>query len=638
MSSSNVLTRFVQDTLLKQFAPIVYLHSGETSCPSSAEWYLQYTKLIDGSNKVVSNPALTNLSALGSAPSTCRLELIDKRYRVGTGIDAPFYGQVRVIGDPLSAIDLTYWFFYPFNGNIFDKEKMVRILEGMLVGSIALALNPFTAFAGLALVAAIPVAIDELQKVDGLFMHEGDWEHVTVRLSSDRNTILGIYYAIHNKGRWYTRPATATRLGYKLSADGRPYVYSARQSHASYPYAATITRFGGLADDHTDEGTQWSPTEAIVNITDAAAVLKWLKYPGRWGKKVTARLELAELFKQDVREFENGPTGPATKGTWINGDPNQPPLPNPQSAARIAVIEKCDGPIAVAGYRGFLWVAYLFESFTPDHPDACTVGFATFNGQDWVDIPLRIENASYGQIALAAHNDELHFVYKSHDRLRWATLVLDDANRLPVSWNDRTDAGFIRGNEKPVLAASINSLGLAYETSGGHLFFAEYNGTNWINGPEIVNDFTGDTSSLGVFNGQFCYATMAALPVDGGMQTGVGIFYINRQSASLTPACMLHAGKNINKFALTELDGALHVIFSASSEGPKENLDWARFIEQGVARSTQYDTGHVVPSSTDVAGLGLGSMAVRDTLWAVFSKPVAGAEMGSVWVVAMPCH
>lgn len=644
MSAQNVLTRFAQDLLLQRFAPVVYLNSAETSYPSSTDWYLQCTTLVDGAGNVISNPTVNNLAALGLAQSDCRLELNDKKYRVGQGTAAPMYGHVRTLGDPLTAIDLTYWFFYPFNGNVFDKDKMLAVLEVGLAAGVAMALNPFTALVGIADIVIISGVIDNIRKAQGFFLHEGDWEHVTVHLSSDKTTILGIYYAAHDGGRWYMQPAHGNREGYQLNAEGRPIVYSAKQSHASYPYAGTTTRHGGFGNDYTDKGTEWNTAGTIINITPGSFTADWLAYRGRWGKKRTAKVSMAQLFNEDVREYEDGPIGPAVKDSWINGDPDQPPLPNPQPAVRIDVIERCDGPIAVTGYRGFLWVVYLFKSPMTNNPDAYAMGVATFNGKNWEDhTGLRIANASKDQIALAAFHDELHLVFQSRNTLKWFTLALDDADRLPGAWSDKTDSGFIQGGGQPTLATSINKMGLSFELEGRYLCFAEFDGSRWTTGPNITNDFRRVSSALGVFNAQFCYGTMTSyqLSKNEGKQAALAICYVDTQNTSLSMATMVKAGNVIddqNRFAFAEMDGALHVVFSRASGNGGMTIDWARFIEQGAERSTPYQTGHVVQSDLNIAGLGLGSMAVRDTLWAVFSKQATKDENGSVWVVPMPCH
>jgi hypothetical protein len=256
----------------------------------------------------------------------------------------------------------------------------------------------------------------------------------------------------------------------------------------------------------------------------------------------------------------------------------------------------------------------------------------------------RIVNASKDQIALAAFNDELHLVYNAGDTLKWSSLALDDANRLGT-WRDRTGtAGFVPGSGRPVLAASVNKLGLGCETSGGGFRFAEFDGSFWTTHPDIATDFRGQPSALGVFNGLFCFGAMVNYQVQvRKQQAGLAIFYLPRTNGLSvgTAAAVVAAGRfidNQNVFAFTELDGALHVVFSSSSDAGGMSLKWARFIEKGVERSTDYETGHVVPAPISVTGLGLGLMAVRSTLWAVYSKQSGEDANGSVWVVPMPCH
>jgi hypothetical protein len=59
--------------------------------------------------------------------------------------------------------------------------------------------------------------------------HEADWEHITVRLTPDRNAIERIHYATHGwHGRWYGPEEIGTE-------NGHPIVFSALNSHASYP-------------------------------------------------------------------------------------------------------------------------------------------------------------------------------------------------------------------------------------------------------------------------------------------------------------------------------------------------------------------------------------------------------------------
>lgn len=525
------------------------------------------------------------------------------------------------------------------------------ILGSGLAVALLVTINPFTflagsVVAGAAIVATISAAIDAVRKAEGFFIHQGDWEHVTVRLSADRNSILGIYYAAHEKGRWYMQLTDGSRNGYKLDGDGRPIVYSALQSHAAYPYTGTTTRHGGFGNDKTDKGTAWNTAGAIVNITPGAFDSDWLKYPGLWGRKQSKKIDLAELFGESVREYGNGPIGPAMKDCWVKGEPDQPPLPQPQAPVRIDVIEKCDGPIAVAEYRGFLWVAYMNQTPMPSNPNSCTIGFATFNGKNWEDQKLiPIVNASMDQIAMASFNDELHLVCQSRNTLKWYSLALDGANRLG-QWVDRTNSGgFIAGNSNPGMATTADKLGLAYRTSDHRLHFSEFDGSRWTTGPDIVDDFTGPTSALGVFNGLFCYGAMVSVQLQTRkVEARLALCYIDTQTSNLSMSnaiTMLKAGRFINDqnvFAFTELDGALHIVFSSASGVVDMSLNWARLMERGTELPIDDETGYVIQPPINVGGLGLGTMAVHNTLWAVLSKPPTAAVNGSVWMVPMPCH
>ncbi|CAM9186600.1 unnamed protein product, partial [Phaeothamnion confervicola] len=146
-------------------------------------------------------------------------------------------------------------------------------------------------------------------------VHEGDLEHVTVRVDYDTQSVLEVFFSAHSnaEGRWVptekfysdalladpeTRlalrapPALQTGLlgsafafcgfgrsssvdvggagplspgGYKTAAgssgDGtHPAVYTARCGHASYPRPQRWSRFGGLGDDLAmGDGAVWRP-------------------------------------------------------------------------------------------------------------------------------------------------------------------------------------------------------------------------------------------------------------------------------------------------------------------------------------------------------------------------------------------
>jgi hypothetical protein len=147
-------------------------------------------------------------------------------------------------------VDVQYWFFYPYNGRMGTP--------------------PFHG------------------------EHEGDWEHVTVRVLGD-GQLAGVYCSAHyGEGRWYaSAPLTLV--------DGHPVVYSARHSHASYPFAGKIPR-GPLPDDETaDAGPEvrtWEQLDLVGVEGRGVKGHEWLFFTGRWGRD------------------ESAPFGPAFRVSW----------------------------------------------------------------------------------------------------------------------------------------------------------------------------------------------------------------------------------------------------------------------------------------------------------------------------------
>jgi len=177
--------------------------------------------------------------------------------RLGLMDGAPCYVHLRRPVDDSDALDIQYWFFYPYNG---------------VMGS-----PPFTA------------------------EHEGDWEHVTVRISDDGNPIK-VYYSAHDgEGSWY-------RLGQgspvTLLDGAHPVVYSAYHSHASYPTAGIIRRATAIADLPDDKTSDAGPlirtAERLQLIAIGDVVVRgrsWVHFSGSWGRLAS-------------------PYGPAFQASW----------------------------------------------------------------------------------------------------------------------------------------------------------------------------------------------------------------------------------------------------------------------------------------------------------------------------------
>jgi hypothetical protein len=138
--------------------------------------------------------------------------------------------------------------------------------------------------------------------------HEADMEHITVRVEKDLNTIYQIYYAAHDgEGKWYGRQTgTGRQDGYSVVADGRPIVYSAINSHASYPWAGRWNRVGLPDDVISTGGLEWDCRQNVVSVGEKLyprTNMQWIQYSGRWG-------EIGET------SWTTGPYGPAYQSWW----------------------------------------------------------------------------------------------------------------------------------------------------------------------------------------------------------------------------------------------------------------------------------------------------------------------------------
>jgi hypothetical protein len=475
------------------------------------------------------------------------LQLLSTSARSGTGVDAPMYGTVRevTVNGVLTAYDLSYYFFYPFDGNIFDKKTLETILAagvvfvataGLFVGALTLALLPLaipalgqlTASGVIGLLSSL---IDFFRTGEGLMLHEGDWEHVTVRINLDQR-IIGVYYAAHaGEGGWYENVVHEnSRDGYQLMDGTHPLVFSARHSHASYPYHGTRKRYSGFANDEMDCGQLWRGRVIDIGHDKDNPVegQEWLSFQGRWGRKETKPFAGVTFGKDGkLQEFVNGPRGPAWGGTWDNGDPMAPTTWSHDDAFTTRAGRFIPTSIAAATVKGTVTLVQRVQDGT-----ALTAGFTYrfFFGLE--DLPLGVRSVDDAlpfldpstkyELAMAGLGDELHLFYAggAGQRLGWATLNVDDLESKKIEWKPRQfpfqdEGGDLTGPSATVFGDDLYLLSTTDKVARPFpLKFYRYDGNSWSDLSDTVPpDFEGldgaTKTSLTTYNNNI-YCTFPA--------------------------------------------------------------------------------------------------------------------------------
>lgn len=214
---------------IQKFAPRVYFHPDEVFFDEDA-WnyvndtnvgYFTATECTEGKNK--GKPSIDpqqeeknqeNLSSSDNTKHNSYLGLIDANPKSSafsettSGTSGPFdtskcYVHVLAIN---GYIELQYILFSPFNGGTTAR------FDAGWFGSDA------TASLG----------------TTGVGSHQGDWEHITVRISMT-GEFIAAWYSQHSVGEWCSPETTPFVEG------SHPVVYCAKRTHASYPSTGVHT-------------------------------------------------------------------------------------------------------------------------------------------------------------------------------------------------------------------------------------------------------------------------------------------------------------------------------------------------------------------------------------------------------------
>lgn len=269
-----------------RFAPEIHMHPDDKYMPCSVPWYLSRVRMrFDRSGddpptflrkgevnvrSLISQQFGSEHSGQGRTPSHFFLQIPndddEERTRRGDLANAPCYVHFRDAPGG-GAIDIQYWFFYAFNGDITPGPANIQ--------------------------------------------HEGDWEHVTVRITRDLQRIVKVFFATHKKeSKWYT---TGVRFLYGT----HPIGYSAKNSHATYPSIGNHDRPWPRPQDETKDSLKvWKTWQTglmrVGTFESPAPGQEWLKYTGSWGEIGTKPFE--EWF------VSSGPFGPALQPWWDDDD------------------------------------------------------------------------------------------------------------------------------------------------------------------------------------------------------------------------------------------------------------------------------------------------------------------------------
>jgi hypothetical protein len=258
----------LEDALLARHAPIVLLHPSEPALPSSVEWLLARAEVepATGRPRVL---AASVIGALATAldPSETPRDRLRPEAAALAGTGDP--GAWTVYGHAAPAegggVVLQYWFFYPMNAGY------------------------------------------------GVLDHEGDWEHVTVRLDAALRP-AGVDYARHLDAM----PGQAFGWGELAREGDHPVVLSARGTHASYASrddAPFWDRVCPASDPRAAEAAgckvwrTWTGG-GVTNVGERDAPrVPFLAWPGRWGATGRFGFESAS----------GPPRGPAFQPGWCSG-------------------------------------------------------------------------------------------------------------------------------------------------------------------------------------------------------------------------------------------------------------------------------------------------------------------------------
>jgi hypothetical protein len=287
--------------VIQKYTPTIYLHSYDKNHPMAVEEFLSQNSMLDSSGNVLKS---------GLIPADLTTYSNSTNYLSFTNNTFPSATNDFESGDPIVAGATSGWgqSNAPIYVKTIDYGTYIDLKFYMFYG-----INGFQTFqAGIIVNFKTQPYLFDWAK---FALHEGDWEHVTVRISEDTTQLLGVFYSQHGKAQWVTNP----------SMDGtHPIVYSAWDSHANFPISdiiiddiilnspgviplswlkvanVTTSSAGGTIvpygkpNPFYPNGITWTPwanTSQLVLLDGNTEAAQWLAFSGNWGPTWTTPVQ-----------------------------------------------------------------------------------------------------------------------------------------------------------------------------------------------------------------------------------------------------------------------------------------------------------------------------------------------------------